>query len=373
MKPTDLRVGMYVDLNCSWFKHPFPKKNFKLTHARQIQTIRTLGLTTILVNRSLSDPQVFEVDGTQTGISVSAPTAVESIPPPVPINQLVMRDTGNTSAAVPHVTQYKDSLQQTEAAYQKVLGQSQAVLESVYAGSEEGLATAKVMLNSLSDLLLNDATAGAMAILVNSQDLNDTSTLHALNSCVLSMMVGRQFDLPAEELKVLGIAALLHDIGLQKVPGDLLKQPGRLTPNERELIRKHPIYGADMVKRFSGIPAEAVDVILHHHERVNGSGYPDALTEQQLSLMTKIVMVVEEYDALINNPSPDKNLNPSEALSHLYVHGKNEFSHEVLVAFIQTLSVYPPGTVVQLSDESFGLVISINFKNRMRPMILLYD
>lgn len=382
MKPADLRVGMYVDLNCSWFRHPFARKNFKLTTEQQIKTIQTLGLSAILVDPSHSDPHLFGSREQLPIIPIPPPNTPKKNVPIAAWRESGSRDAEGTSfspnsygtsAPSPHITQYKDSLHQTEAAYQEVLGQSQTVLASVYSGSEEGMATAKEMLNGLTDLLLNDATAGAMAILMNGQDLDDTNALHALNSCVLSMMVGRQFDLSPDELKVLGIAALLHDIGLQKVPAELLKNPQRLTQKERALIQKHPEYGADMVKQFTDFPPQALEVILHHHERVNGSGYPAALTEHQLSLLTKIVMVVDEYDALINNPSPDKNLNPSEALSYLYVHGRAEFSQDVVVAFIQTLSVYPPGTIVQLSDGSFGLVISINFKTRMRPLILLYD
>lgn len=382
MKSTDLRVGMYVDLNCSWFRHPFARKNFKLTTEKQIQTIHTLGLNTILVDPSHSDPHLFHSRDQRSTIPISPPETPKTTVPITPSRESGVRDTkgtsvspnsNGTSAASPHVTQYKDSLHKTEAAYQEVLGQSQSVLTSVYAGSEEGMATAKEMLNGLTDLILNDATSGAMAILMNGQDLDDTNALHALNSCVLSMMVGRQFDLSPDELKILGIAALLHDIGLQKVPAELLKNPQHLTQKERALMQKHPEYGADMVQQFAGFPPQALEVILQHHERVNGSGYPAGLTEHHLSLLTKIVMVVDEYDALINNPSPNKNLNPSEALSYLYVHGRAEFSQEVVVAFIQTLSVYPPGTVVQLTDDSFGLVISINFHTRMRPLILLYD
>ena len=128
-----------------------------------------------------------------------------------------------------------------------------------------------------------------------------------------------------------------------------------------------------MLTQFPGIPDAVATMIRQHHERIDGSGYPAQLKGEQLSLHSRILMAVDEYESLINAPDVCKNLSPTEALSKLYLSGKTTFSEEVIVALIQVLSVYPPGTVVELSDKSIGLVISINLHARMRPLIIMYD
>ena len=127
-----------------------------------------------------------------------------------------------------------------------------------------------------------------------------------------------------------------------------------------------------MLRGFPGIPEEVLDVIRSHHERLDGSGYPEKLKGDQISFPTRIVSAVDHYDTLVNSLYAEEALSPAEALATMYKHEKQLFSTEVVVALIHTLGVYPPGTVVSLSDGSFGLVLNINFKNRMKPLVLMY-
>ena len=128
-----------------------------------------------------------------------------------------------------------------------------------------------------------------------------------------------------------------------------------------------------MLRRFPQFPDDVLDIIRCHHERLDGSGYPTKLTATHLSRAARIVMVVDEYDSLINNSNHSTSLTPSEALAQVYAKAKSLFPEEITVALIQTLSVYPPGSIVELSDGRVGLVISLNVESRMRPMVLLYD
>lgn len=194
-----------------------------------------------------------------------------------------------------------------------------------------------------------------------------------MNVSVLSMLVGRQFDLAPDQMKTLGTAGLLHDIGEQRLPPHLREKNGRMTKEDTNTYRQHVEFGLRMLAKFPGLPDDVTDVVRHHHERIDGSGYPSQLQGSRLSLLSRILMVVDEYDCLINAPEICQNLTPTEALSKLYVTGKTTFSEEVIVALIQMLSVYPPGTVVELNDHSLGLVISINLHSRMRPLVILYD
>lgn len=366
-KPDELKVGMYVDLNCSWFKHPFASKTFKITSENELAIIRGLKLGIVLVDPALSDRE--GSDQLPTEDSVNGADGA-TVPIDIPVQA---KSSSENASPQQTITRYTESLQQADAVYKQTLTQSSKALHDIRSGSSEGLSTAKDMISSLADLIVDDTTSGAMGSLLGAQDLDDVGVLHAMNVAVLSMMVGRQFDLSHEDTQMLGIAGLLHDIGEQKLPSHLHNGGGSLTADNRKAFQQHVDLGLTMLTQFPGIPDAVATMIRQHHERIDGSGYPAQLKGEQLSLHSRILMAVDEYESLINAPDVCKNLSPTEALSKLYLSGKTTFSEEVIVALIQVLSVYPPGTVVELSDKSIGLVISINLHARMRPLIIMYD
>ncbi len=366
-KPDELKVGMYVDLNCSWFKHPFASKTFKITSENELAIIRGLNLTSVLIDPALSDREGSDQLPADDSEKVQNGAAI-------PANASVQARSSSDSANSHHtITRYTESLQQADAVYKQTLTQSSTALNDIRKGSEAGLTTAKEMINSLTDLVLDDATSSAMGSLLGAQDVDDISVLHAMNVAVLSMLVGRQFDLSHEHTQTLGIAGLLHDIGEQLLPPHLHNGGGCMTADNRKAFQQHVDLGLTMLAQFPGLPDAVTDMIRQHHERIDGSGYPAHLKGNQLSLLSRILMAVDEYESLINAPDVSKNLSPTEALSKLYLTGKTTFSEEVIVALIQILSVYPPGTVVELTDKSIGLVMSINLQARMRPLVILYD
>ncbi len=356
-KPDDLTVGMYVDLNCSWFKHPFASKTFKITTQEELTIIRSLGLSSVLMDPALSDREGTEGGGYETG------------PEHAP---LVSAFSAGHAASHPTIGRYKESLDQADAAYKLTYAQSTRAFQEVCEGLEVGLLTAKEMINTLTDLVLDDATSSAMGSLFGAQDLGDLSVLHAMNVSTLCMMVGRQFKLTREHTKNLGLAGLLHDLGEQRLPAPLRLKERRGTKASRLAYQQHVELGVTMLTAFPGFPEVVVEVIRQHHERLDGSGYPARLTGNRLLLLSRILMVVDEYDSLTNGPDIGLNLAPAEALARLFLN-RSTLSPEVVVALIHTLSVYPPGTVVELSDQSLGIVININLQARMRPLVIVYD
>lgn len=362
MEPAKLKVGMYVDLDCSWFKHPFANKRFQITTGQQLAIIRGLGLRAVLVDIALSDPE--SVEEWAEGPAHPGQNGAHSQVAPSSGNALVP----------PTVTRYQEGLQQADAVYKQTLMQGSNALADIRNGSDAGLTVAKDMINGLTELIMADDTFSAMGSLLGAQDVDDKGVLHAMNVAVLAMLLGRQFDLSQEQIKVLGVAGLLHDIGEHLLPPDLLKKRGmRMADHERKAFQQHVELGINILTQFPELPDAVTHIITQHHERVDGSGYPAGLRGDRLSLSSKILMVVEEYESLINAPNMMDNKSPAEALSHLYLNIKTIYPEETVVALIQVLSVYPPGTVVELSDTSVGLVISINLHARMRPLIILYD
>ena len=373
LRPEHLRLGMYVDLNCSWFKHPFPRRSFKLTSQHQITTIKGLGLATVLVYPRESDPET-DAEG----------NAIQPTPSSSGVSEAAAQTRAAEAGAEPEAPtpaeeeqpthgDYHQAVELASTAYRQMLDQSSQMMKNLVSGSEEGLRHAQSMIGGLSTLLTNTEAAGTVASAFDPEEIANANLLHALNVATLSMIVAQQFDIDQEALQLIGMAGLLLDVGEQRIPRHILQNRARRSEVENVKYQLHPYLGVEMLRRFPGFPEEVLDVIRSHHERLDGSGYPEKLKGDQISLPTRIVSAVDHYEALVNSFHPEDALSPSEALATMYKHQQRLFSPEVLIAMIQSLGVFPPGTVVSLTDGSFGQVLNINFKYRLKPLVLLHD
>lgn len=372
LSPEYLRVGMYVDLNCSWFRHPFPRRSFKLTSQSQINTIKGLGLGTVLVYPKESDP---ETDGEETPIEPgdTTPSSPEDATEPSREESLSQSAAPPVQKELPTQGDYHQSAQMASEAYREMLGTSSKMMKELSNGSEEGLRAAESMIGGLNQLLSNTEAAGTVASGFDPEDVENPATIRAMNVATLSMLVAQQFDIDQEALQMIGMAGLLLDVGEHRIPRHILQTRARRSEVENVKYQLHPYLGVEMLRKFPHIPEEVLDVVRSHHERLDGSGYPEKLKGDQISLPTRIVGAVDHYDSLVNSLYPEDALSPAEALSTMYKFQKQMFAADVLVAMIQTLGVYPPGTVLALSDGRFAQVLNINFKHRLKPLVLLYD
>lgn len=364
--PDSLKVGMYVDLNCSWFKHPFPRRSFRIASQNQIATIRGLGLASVLVYPKESDPD------TTTNTPLSPLDSEPGREPERP-QTLVGQAPSPHVEDVPTASDYQQAAELASEAYRLVIQRGSQMMRDLSTGSPEGLRNAKIMINGLSTLLTNTEAAGMVASAFDPEDLDGLTILHALNVSTLSMMVAQHFEIDPDTVQLIGMAGLLLDIGEQRISGRILRNRAHLSHRETREYHLHPYHAIDMLRRYPGFPEEVLDIIRSHHERLDGSGYPEKLKGEQIPLPVRIVSAVDQYDSLINHPDPVEAIGPAEALSKMYRHQQHLFAPDVVVAMIQTFGVYPPGTVVTLSNGSLGLVLNINFDVRLKPLVLLYD
>jgi HD-GYP domain-containing protein (c-di-GMP phosphodiesterase class II) len=363
--PDSLKVGMYVDLNCSWFKHPFPRRSFRIATQNQITTIQKLGLATVLVYPRESDP-----DTTDSSSSLSMPEVGSEAQSD---NSIQIKEPSSSDEVVPTAGDYQQAVELASEAHRQVIQRSSRMMRDLSSGSPEGLRNAKIIINGLSTLLNNTDAAGMVASAFDPEDLDNLNILHALNVSTLSMMVARHFDIKDDPIQLIGMAGLLLDIGEQRISTRILRNRFNLSYRESVEYRQHPYHAITMLRQYPGFPEEALDIIRSHHERLDGSGYPEKLKGEQIPLAVRIVSAVDHYDSLINHPDPAQALGPAEALSRMYKHEQHLFAPDVVIAMIQIFGVYPPGTVVVLSDHSLGLVLNINFDVRLKPLVLIYD
>ncbi len=369
LRAEDLCVGLYIKLVGSWFKHPFSSNTFKIQTEKELATLQALRNFQILYDPYRSDPSALPKelqDESQKSESSSEPPFLESHPQePGPAFQesLTQREV---------YERHRQKLVEAEKTYHEVLRENKTIIHEVKVGYVKGVRKAEQLVTTLADLLAGDGTLVALMNLMGSHEFGNEFYYHSLNVAMLSMIIGHEFDFPPEMIKAIGIGALFHDIGELDEQGKFIRKVGNLTQAERRAFRRHPETGRKMLERGFGVPDSSLDAISQHHERLNGTGYPRGLTDHALHFSSKIVMVADAYDELCNQLEFEKSLTPYQALSYLYERREDEFCEEVLVALIRNLGVYPPSSVVKLSDGSIGIVCTINLLDRMRPMVMLY-
>lgn len=381
LKIEDLAPGMYVRLDCSWWRHPFATNKFKVTARKDLETIKKISNLKLFYDPDLSDvlpssEEENEASPTPTELvpeSASIPDGpMEAKKEPEDDSDKLPGDRGERTKAF---QERRDQIKRSEEAYQESTKQAKVALKNLSAGDKRGLQSAERILTNLTKALNSDRTLMALLEVMNATEIDDPLYFHAMNVCVLSLLVGKELQLEQEELMHLGLGALSHDIGFLNLPRQLrLTQAG--FAHQAADPSLHVEQGLNSVGEMDAFPEASIQIIAQHHERLNGSGHPNQLAGDEISLLAKIVMAVDEYDDLCNNPNRQQNHTPYEALSQLYknasVNQTGEFDPNILVVLIKALGVYPPGTVVELSDGSVGVVVSINSNTRTKPQIMLY-
>ena len=381
-----LRLGLYVKIEGSWFSHPFPTNSFKIESAKDLETLRGLTQVKLYFDPDRSDPEGVHSDPTEESDRKPVKNTVEpdegsldeSEPPPTPDSSEdvaapedpIHRKIAQHQAF--HV--YQEHLQTVGGQYQEVVQETKQVMQDVISGQPRGLRTAQKIVGDLYEILGVADNSRGLLNLIGSNEANEEFFLHALNVCSLSLMVGQDLGLSREAAGKLALGALFHDVGELKFPAEQLLRKGSMSASERKnFLSTHPKCGVEITEKLPHFPYEAIDVIHQHHERLNGSGFPTGKKDEQISKLAKIVMGVDKYDEPCHHPDPAKSLIPSEALSYLYVKCRHTLWHDAVVSLIRQLGVYPPGSLVNLSNQKIGIVTSVNLANRLRPVILVYD
>ena len=414
-----LRIGVYVYLDVGWMDHPFSFNNFKIRSDDQIRTIRGLGLKKLRWDPARSDarptpaaakpaPDVSEDLPDTTPVSGDAepgahevfaePSAPGELPDPagtaparvdievaarasaalaaVADEGLAAMEAAANRAAIAakqvraeKLREHRAQIAKVQEAFVSAAATVRAITKDVFSKPKETVARSEKLVAQMVETFL---AAPEVAIQVMSEKPGEEVYLHAINVSVLAMMIGRELGLEPERMNVLGVGCLFHDIGLSDVPGKVLTKIEPLTRVEREIREMHCSYGVDIAKRIGLAPAVQT-IIQQHHEFQDGSGYPKRLKGEAIDLLARIVVVANHYDNLCNPVNLATALTPHEALSLMFAQQRQRFDPKVLQIFIRCLGVFPPGTVVRLSNDVVGMVVSINAARPLKPNVVIYD
>lgn len=368
-----LRVGLYVHLDLKWFEHPFAFSHFKIKDEEQIQVLRGLGLRKVRISPALSDPGATPGpaagagDGVPGGGTAAAAALAAASPAPGPALSSMQQA---KRAMVERIHQQRAQAGRIEQAFLDAAHTIRSIETNLFSKPAASVAQASQLVTQIVDSIL---CAPELAIHVMGDKVGGEELyLHSLNVTMLAMMIARDIQLPHAVISMLGMGALLHDIGLKNVSDKIINKPEALTRAEQNACQLHCQYGADMAKELALAPAVAA-IIRDHHELYDGSGYPRALKGEAISVLTRIVSIADHYDELCNPAHLGAALTPHDALSQMFARQRDKFDPKLLQIFIRCLGVYPPGTVVQLSNGVLGMVATVNTSKPMKPIVVIYD
>ena len=359
--PTEkLLVGLMVDLELSWTQHPFLFSKFKIKSKADIAVIKQLGLKEVTVFPDQSDIQVAQEDK-------SEPNLTKETEP----KKLADQQWKEKNAKLEKADEYRKKRSNIAKKYKEHAAKVRKLTHELKTEPANAIHNAKELVNSMAAEF--DSENDILTNLVNLGGGQHTMYNHCINVTILSLSLANVRGIRGDQLRTLARGALLHDVGKVELPGPIINKKTKLTAPEMGVYRQHPQIGRRLCELVGDTPGEVLDIIELHHEYLDGSGYPYQRKDEAISELVKIVAVANTYDNLCNPINPQLAMTPKVALATMYSKYKDKLDNELVQSFISTLGIYPPGSVVSLSDDSIGLVVSVDPHEMLKPEILLYN
>lgn len=368
MFPVDkLMPGLYVDIGLPWTDHPFLFKRFKIKTQQEVNIIQGLGLKEIKVFPDRSDGLIKKADAEAAPPAHTEPPSADNTTQATDHDKMWVQK----QQRIDEAAQFRNRRLKIDREYQETIKRVKNLTRDLKSAPANAIRDAGELIETLTAAFGDDGD-----VLMNLVSLSDSEFSiyhHALNVTVLALTLGAARGIEGEDLKELGIGAMLHDIGKILVPAQILTKDGDLNPSEQAILDSHPALGAKMAGRVGKLNDAVIEIIENHHEMLDGSGHPRQLRAPDISSAAQTVAVANVYDNLCNPENPNKAVTPKQAVATLYAKYRGPMDETLIGRFIQTMGVYPPGTVVMLSDDSIGLVIAVDSKALLKPQVLLYN
>lgn len=356
--PSQLCIGLYVHLDLSWMQHPFTFNNFKIKDKEQIRQIRELKLERVRYDPSRSD---------YAPLPLTQPTAAPVVEAPVeaPPTLTPRAEPVTETPRLPRTPQQRsERLKQLNtvirACEKEFVEDARVARDAIRNLSSQPVSSrkaAETLVNNLVESAVTEGDVVLHAISGNHSQAEDF--VHSLNVTVLSLMLAKSLDMTDAYARELGMAALFHDVS----KGEIARH--------KSFIDQHCENSARMAKE-AGMPDSVARIILQHHEHMDGTGYPKHLVAAQIDPLARVLAVVNAFDNLCNPFNPATAMTPYEALAHMYATDFSKYDEKILKLMIKTLGVYPPGSVVQLSNGVHGIVMSVNPQKPLLPLVRIH-
>lgn len=370
----DVQFGMYIaELDRPWLETPFMFQGFELKTPEAREQLQRL-CKYVWIETDKGADYVPPSRGGRAAFARMQQLAQEDEVMKRKIRRLASEASVAPTAVIPRKpyrdqTTFEEEIKHAKAIQAETRATMLESFDRVKRGKPVDIALAGKVVNRMVDSIIRNPDA--LVCLSQLKDVSEYTALHSIRSCILALAFGRHLALSKDELAVLGMGALLHDIGMVRVPEEILSKQGGLSEREFETMTKHVLWGLELARESGTLHPGALELIGQHHERGDGSGYPHRRQGAGITPAGYIGAIVDVYDAITSDRIYNTGLSAEDALKRIYEWRAKDFEEKLVEDFIRCMGIFPIGSLVELSTGSIGVVITINRARRLKPKVAL--
>ena len=364
---TDLELGMFVSaLDRSWLGTPFVTQGFVITSREDVDRLRKYCEYVYVDTRRSQKFSGVQLQSMKRELPRVEKDQEVYERQRVPIEKIFE---GRTIKAYQDDSNWEDEHPRARLALDTLVGDINEIYDEVIDGGKIDVVKLRKSVDPVIDSISRNPDACLWVARLKQHD--KYTYQHSLGAAIWSVSLGRQLGLAKHDLRSLAMGSMLMDVGKLRVDQELLQAERSLSEEEMAAMRDHVRYGLEIVEESGVINQDVIDIVAYHHERFNGSGYPNGLRSDDIPAFARIAAIVDTYDAVTSNRSHADARSPSDAIKLLYSARNSDFQAELVEAFIQAVGIYPAGTLVELSSGEVGVVVAEYRTRRLRPKVML--